>query len=65
RGEVQAATASATGLACFIFRFLRRPQKGVFLAERLAKVAVVLTNLVLSLSVLGLVYFIFQILGMR
>nr|WP_244588237.1 hypothetical protein [Escherichia coli] len=25
RGEVQAATASATGLACFIFRFLRRP----------------------------------------
>ncbi|MGD1305185.1 hypothetical protein AAGI29_28845, partial [Klebsiella pneumoniae] len=26
RGEVQAATASATGLACFIFRFLRRPQ---------------------------------------
>lgn len=28
RGEVQAATASATGLACFIFRFLRRPLKG-------------------------------------
>lgn len=28
RGEVQAATASATGLACFIFRFLRRPQEG-------------------------------------
>ncbi|EAC1831088.1 hypothetical protein D9G85_25670 [Escherichia coli] len=27
RGEVQAATASATGLACFIFRFLRRPQR--------------------------------------
>ncbi|MCK2302409.1 hypothetical protein MZD79_17430, partial [Escherichia coli] len=27
RGEVQAATASATGLACFIFRFLRRPQE--------------------------------------
>ena len=26
RGEVQAATASATGLACFIFRFLRRPR---------------------------------------
>lgn len=25
RGEVQAATASATGLACFIFRFLRCP----------------------------------------
>lgn len=40
-------------------------EKGVFLAERIAKVAVVLTNLVLSLSVLGLVYFIFQILGMR
>ena len=28
RGEVQAATASATGLACFIFRFLRRPRIG-------------------------------------
>ncbi|WP_072075097.1 HNH endonuclease [Escherichia coli] len=28
RGEVQAATASATGLACFIFRFLRRPLLG-------------------------------------
>ncbi len=28
RGEVQAATASATGLACFIFRFLRRPLDG-------------------------------------
>ncbi len=27
RGEVQAATASATGLACFIFRFLRRPRE--------------------------------------
>ncbi|MGL6321400.1 hypothetical protein, partial [Aeromonas hydrophila] len=26
RGQVQAATAAATGLACFIFRFLRRPQ---------------------------------------
>ncbi|WP_290874824.1 hypothetical protein, partial [Aquabacterium sp.] len=25
RGQVQAATAAATGLACFIFRFLRRP----------------------------------------
>lgn len=35
-------------------------EKGVCLAERLAKVAVVLTNFVLSLSVLGLVYFIFQ-----
>jgi len=35
-------------------------EKGVCLAERLAKVAVVLTNLVLSFSVLGLVYFIFQ-----
>ncbi len=29
RGQVQAATAAATGLACFIFRFLRRPQKGL------------------------------------
>lgn len=38
-------------------------EKGVCLAERLAKVAVVLTNLVLSLSVLGLVYFIFRNLG--
>jgi len=28
RGEVQAATASATGLACFIFRFLRCPPCG-------------------------------------
>lgn len=35
-------------------------EKGVRLAERLAKVAVVLTNLALSLSILGLVYFIFQ-----
>jgi hypothetical protein len=26
RGQVQAATAAATGLACFIFRFLRRPR---------------------------------------
>ncbi|MCC8996761.1 MAG: hypothetical protein LM517_06880, partial [Nitrosomonas sp.] len=26
RGQVQAATTVATGLACFIFRFLRRPQ---------------------------------------
>ncbi|EFI6186029.1 hypothetical protein GWC71_27000 [Escherichia coli] len=34
RGEVQAATASATGLACFIFRFLRRPQKAAREAER-------------------------------
>jgi TnpA family transposase len=25
RGQVQAATTAATGLACFIFRFLRRP----------------------------------------
>lgn len=37
-------------------------EKSVYLAERLAKVATVLTNLVLSLSVLGLVYFIFKIL---
>ncbi|MEY3123154.1 MAG: hypothetical protein RI993_1979, partial [Pseudomonadota bacterium] len=28
RGQVQAATAAATGLACFIFRFLRRPLWG-------------------------------------
>ena len=28
RGQVQAATTAATGLACFIFRFLRRPQNG-------------------------------------
>ncbi|HGW1001385.1 TPA: IS30 family transposase, partial [Raoultella planticola] len=28
RGQVQAATAAATGLACFIFRFLRRPLNG-------------------------------------
>jgi len=35
-------------------------EKSVCLAERLAKVAAVLTNLALSLSVLGLVYFIFQ-----
>ncbi len=35
-------------------------EKSVYLAERLAKVAVVLTNLVLSISVLGLVYFIFK-----
>jgi len=27
RGQVQAATTVATGLACFIFRFLRRPLK--------------------------------------
>ena len=26
RGQVQAVTTAATGLACFIFRFLRRPQ---------------------------------------
>jgi hypothetical protein len=25
-GEVQAIATAATGLACFIFRFLRRPQ---------------------------------------
>lgn len=35
-------------------------EKSVYLAERLAKVATVLTNLVLSFSVLGLVYFIFK-----
>ncbi|CAM7600142.1 hypothetical protein HmCmsJML158_04852 [Escherichia coli] len=40
-------------------------EKGVCLAERLAKVAVVITNLVLSLSILGLVYFIFQNLALR
>jgi TnpA family transposase len=28
RGQVQAAATAATGLACFIFRFLRRPQNG-------------------------------------
>lgn len=33
RGEVQAATASATGLACFIFRFLRRPRYGRILGQ--------------------------------
>ncbi|TYT35286.1 hypothetical protein FZC29_31470, partial [Pseudomonas aeruginosa] len=27
RGQVQAATTAATGLACFIFRFLRRPRE--------------------------------------
>ncbi len=35
-------------------------EKVVRLAERLAKVAVVLTNLLLSLAVLGFVYFILQ-----
>jgi len=40
-------------------------EKSVCLAERLAKVAVVLTNLVLSLSILGLVYFMFQHLALR
>nr|WP_249540357.1 hypothetical protein [Escherichia coli] len=34
RGEVQAATASATGLACFIFRFLRRPLSLVFITGK-------------------------------
>jgi chromosome segregation ATPase len=29
RGQVQAATTVATGLACFIFRFLRRPQQQI------------------------------------
>ncbi|QDX82467.1 hypothetical protein B9N43_15220 [Denitratisoma sp. DHT3] len=33
RGQVQTATAATTGLACFIFRFLRRP-----LAERYAPI---------------------------
>jgi hypothetical protein len=28
RGQVQAAATAATGLACFIFRFLRRPREG-------------------------------------
>ena len=28
-GEVQAIATAATGLACFIFRFLRRPHEGV------------------------------------
>ena len=36
RGEVQAATASATGLACFIFRFLRRPPDRDKIIERVA-----------------------------
>ncbi|MCO3682424.1 hypothetical protein FA143_26755, partial [Pseudomonas aeruginosa] len=33
--QVQAATTAATGLACFIFRFLRRPQKGPTGADHL------------------------------
>ncbi|EOA5674531.1 BPSL0761 family protein [Pseudomonas aeruginosa] len=38
RGEVQAATASATGLACFIFRFLRRPlSRDTSLPERVRR----------------------------
>ncbi|WP_208110812.1 hypothetical protein, partial [Aquabacterium commune] len=36
RGQVQAATTAATGLACFIFRFLRRPPEGEAMLERLA-----------------------------
>lgn len=38
-------------------------QNFVRYAERLAKVAVVLSNLILSVSVLGLVYFMCRFLG--
>ncbi len=35
RGQVQAATTAATGLACFIFRFLRRPHNSSIEIETL------------------------------
>ncbi|MEZ1612191.1 Tn3 family transposase, partial [Pseudomonas aeruginosa] len=44
RGQVQAATAAATGLACFIFRFLRRPQEDQLGALGLVVNIIVLWN---------------------
>ncbi|KAB0600810.1 hypothetical protein F7R19_19230, partial [Cupriavidus pauculus] len=40
RGQVQAATTAATGLACFIFRFLRRPQIVIRATSRRSRTAV-------------------------
>ncbi|WP_176000839.1 enoyl-ACP reductase FabI [Burkholderia vietnamiensis] len=37
RGKVQAVATAATGLACFIFRFLRRPQLAITYASEKSK----------------------------
>ncbi len=44
---------------------IKTTEQIVSLAERLSKVAVVITNLVLSLALLGMVYFIFQNVTLR
>ncbi|WP_316247215.1 ABC transporter permease [Pseudomonas aeruginosa] len=49
RGQVQAATAAATGLACFIFRFLRRPLISTLIGLVLAHIMLALPYVIIAL----------------